>query len=66
MIIKILPKWIFPFLPQGIRRGPLSESDCSSMRPKIEQFLFSMMGIYIFYYLNFVWSKGVSIVSRKV
>ena len=30
MIIKIFAKTDIPFLLQGIRRGPLSESDCSS------------------------------------
>ena len=30
MIIKIFAKTDIPFLLQGIRRGPLLESDCSS------------------------------------
>ena len=31
MIIKIFAKTDIPFSLQGIRRGPLSESDCSSL-----------------------------------
>ena len=36
------------------------------MMPKIEHKLFFYDGmVYIFYHLNYVWSKGVSIMSRK-
>ena len=48
MIIKIFTKMDIPFSLQGIRRGPLSESDCSSVGLSL---LWSSHGPFVEYLL---------------